>query len=216
MDASRWRSATRRSAKSASACQRLVPRDLNQSLTPAAVAAGIALLLAVVTSLLLAQVVLRPMHVIRSSLSRLGRGDLGATLDLRDDASSASWVTCSTRSARNCGRPPGGIEAGAAGGTVTAHRDGRPPDRRRRARDEESAQRDDHSSRAAEAEARGRASRRRARRDHRAGDPAARRSHPGVSEVRPARRSDVRAGARSRVAVERARCGLIPRRSAPA
>ncbi len=26
------------------------------------------------------------MHVIRSSLSRLGRGDLGATLDLRDDA----------------------------------------------------------------------------------------------------------------------------------
>jgi signal transduction histidine kinase len=29
---------------------------------------------------------LRPMHVIRSSLSRLGRGDLGATLDLRDDA----------------------------------------------------------------------------------------------------------------------------------
>jgi signal transduction histidine kinase len=31
-------------------------------------------------------VVLRPMHVIRSSLSRLGRGDLGATLDLRDEA----------------------------------------------------------------------------------------------------------------------------------
>jgi signal transduction histidine kinase len=64
----------------------LVQRDLNQSLTPAAVAAGIALLLAVFTSLLLAQLVLRPMHVIRSSLSRLGRGDLGATLDLRDDA----------------------------------------------------------------------------------------------------------------------------------
>src|SRR5687767_11035839 len=36
--------------------------------------------------MLLAQVVLRPMHVIRSSLSRLGRGDLGATLDLREDA----------------------------------------------------------------------------------------------------------------------------------
>ena len=35
--------------------------------------------------MLLAQLVLRPMHVIRSSLSRLGRGDLGATLDLRDD-----------------------------------------------------------------------------------------------------------------------------------
>ena len=63
----------------------LVRRDLNQSLAPAALAAGIALLIAVFTSLLLAQLVLRPMHVIRSSLSRLGRGDLGATLDLRDD-----------------------------------------------------------------------------------------------------------------------------------
>ena len=63
----------------------LVQRDLNQSLTPAAVAAGIALLIAVFTAMLLAQLVLRPMHVIRSSFSRLGRGDLGATLDLRDD-----------------------------------------------------------------------------------------------------------------------------------
>jgi len=63
----------------------LVRRDLNQSLTPAAIAAAIALLIAVIASMLLAQVVLRPMHVIRSSLSRLGRGDLGARLDLRDD-----------------------------------------------------------------------------------------------------------------------------------
>lgn len=64
----------------------LVRRNLNQSLAPAAVAAGIALLAAVISAMLLAQVVLRPMHVIRNSLSRLGRGDLGATLDLRDDA----------------------------------------------------------------------------------------------------------------------------------
>ena len=64
----------------------LVRRDLNDSLGPSALAAGIALLVAVLTSMLLAQLVLRPMHVIRSSLSRLGRGDLGATLDLRDDA----------------------------------------------------------------------------------------------------------------------------------
>ena len=63
----------------------LVRRDLNQSLAPAAVAASVALLAAVISAMLLAQVVLRPMHVIRSSLSRLGRGDLGATLDLRDD-----------------------------------------------------------------------------------------------------------------------------------
>ena len=64
----------------------LVRRDLTESLAPAVLAATIALLIAIATSLLLAQVVLRPMHVIRSSLSRLGRGDLGATLDLRDDA----------------------------------------------------------------------------------------------------------------------------------
>ena len=63
----------------------LIRSDLTQSLTPAALAAAVALLIAVVTSLLLAQVALRPMHVIRSSLSRLGRGDLGVTLDLRDD-----------------------------------------------------------------------------------------------------------------------------------
>jgi signal transduction histidine kinase len=64
----------------------LVQSDLNESLRPSAFAAALALLAAIVASLLLAQVVLRPMHIIRSSLSRLGRGDLGATLDLRDDA----------------------------------------------------------------------------------------------------------------------------------
>ena len=64
----------------------LVRRDLNQSLAPAALAAGVSLLVAVVVAMLLAQLVLRPMHVIRSGLSRLGRGELGATLDLRDDA----------------------------------------------------------------------------------------------------------------------------------
>jgi signal transduction histidine kinase len=63
----------------------LVRTDLNRSIAPAVAAAVIALLIAVVSSLLLAQAMLRPMHVIRSSLSRLGRGDLGAKLDLRDD-----------------------------------------------------------------------------------------------------------------------------------
>ena len=63
----------------------LMRSDLNQSLAPAVAAAGGALLVAVISAMLLAQVVLRPMHVIRSSLSRLGRGDLGATLDLRRD-----------------------------------------------------------------------------------------------------------------------------------
>jgi signal transduction histidine kinase len=64
----------------------LVRADLNRSIAPAVFAAGIALLIAIAMSMLLSQLVLRPMHVIRSSLSRLGRGDLGATLDLRNDA----------------------------------------------------------------------------------------------------------------------------------
>lgn len=63
----------------------LVRDDLNDSLAPAALAAGVSLLVTVFVAMLLAQLVLRPMHVIRSSLTRLGRGDLGATLDLRDD-----------------------------------------------------------------------------------------------------------------------------------
>jgi signal transduction histidine kinase len=63
----------------------LVRDDLNNSLAPAALAAGVSLIIAVIVAMLLAQLVLRPMHVIRSSLTRLGRGDLGATFDLRDD-----------------------------------------------------------------------------------------------------------------------------------
>jgi signal transduction histidine kinase len=45
----------------------------------------VALLVAVVVAVLLAQVVVRPIHVIRSGLSRLGRGDLAATLDLKGE-----------------------------------------------------------------------------------------------------------------------------------
>lgn len=63
----------------------ILRRELRKALTPAALAAGVALLVAVIVAMLLAQLVVRPMHVIRSSLTRLGRGDLGATLDLRDD-----------------------------------------------------------------------------------------------------------------------------------
>lgn len=63
----------------------LVRRELNESLGPAALVAGIALVVAVFIAMLLSQVVLRPIHVIQSGLSRLGRGDLGVTLDLKDD-----------------------------------------------------------------------------------------------------------------------------------
>lgn len=63
----------------------LLRRELNEALTPAALVAGAALLVAVLVAMVLAQWVVRPIHVIASSLSRLGRGDLGVTLDLRDD-----------------------------------------------------------------------------------------------------------------------------------
>jgi signal transduction histidine kinase len=63
----------------------LVRDELDAALGPAAVVAGIALAVAVAISILLSQVMLRPIHVIQSGLSRLGRGELGVTLDLKDD-----------------------------------------------------------------------------------------------------------------------------------
>jgi signal transduction histidine kinase len=63
----------------------LIRRSLTDALRPAAFAAAIALLGAMFVAVVLAQVVVRPIHVIRSGLSRLGQGDLGATLDLKGD-----------------------------------------------------------------------------------------------------------------------------------
>ena len=47
--------------------------------------AGGALAVAVLGAILLAQLLLRPIHVIRSGLTRLGRGELGVRLDLNQD-----------------------------------------------------------------------------------------------------------------------------------
>ena len=63
----------------------LIRNELIQSLRPAAIAVGLALVIAVSVAMLLAQVVLRPIHVITSGLTRLGRGELGKPLDLRDE-----------------------------------------------------------------------------------------------------------------------------------
>lgn len=63
----------------------LLRQELSRSLVPAGIAVGLALLIAVGVAMLLAQVVLRPIHVITSGLSRLGRGELGTPLDLRDE-----------------------------------------------------------------------------------------------------------------------------------
>jgi signal transduction histidine kinase len=60
----------------------LIREDLKASLRPAFVAALAALSVAVIVATLLAQLLLRPIHVIRSGLTRLGRGELGVRLDL--------------------------------------------------------------------------------------------------------------------------------------
>ena len=60
----------------------LIRQDLDASLKPAAATAVAALAISVIVSMLLAQLLLRPIHVIRSGLTRLGRGEFGVRLDL--------------------------------------------------------------------------------------------------------------------------------------
>jgi signal transduction histidine kinase len=60
----------------------LIRDDLIRSLGPATATAVGALAVAVVVAMLLAQLLLRPIHVIRSGLTRLGRGEFGVRLDL--------------------------------------------------------------------------------------------------------------------------------------
>jgi signal transduction histidine kinase len=60
----------------------LIRQDLDASLGAAVVIAGAALGVSVLVATLLAQWLLRPIHVIRSGLTRLGRGEFGVQLDL--------------------------------------------------------------------------------------------------------------------------------------
>jgi len=63
----------------------LIRRDLDASLRPAFATALIALTVAVLGAMLLAQLLLRPIHMIRSGLTRLGRSEFGVRLDLNQD-----------------------------------------------------------------------------------------------------------------------------------
>ncbi|MBI2829098.1 MAG: HAMP domain-containing protein [Acidobacteria bacterium] len=63
----------------------LMRQELNASLRPALVTAAVAVGVAVFVAALLAQLLLRPIHVIRSGLTRLGKGEVGVTLDLPPD-----------------------------------------------------------------------------------------------------------------------------------
>jgi signal transduction histidine kinase len=60
----------------------LIRANLREWLGPAIAAALVALAITVGVAMLLAQLMLRPIHVIRSGLTRLGRGEFGVRLDL--------------------------------------------------------------------------------------------------------------------------------------
>jgi signal transduction histidine kinase len=60
----------------------LIRQDLDQSLRPSAVTALAALGVSVVVATLLSQLFLRPIHMIRSGLTRLGKGEFGVQLNL--------------------------------------------------------------------------------------------------------------------------------------
>jgi signal transduction histidine kinase len=60
----------------------LMREALTDWLYPTIVAAAIALVIAIIVAGVLAERLLRPIHVIRSGLTRLGRGEFGVTLDL--------------------------------------------------------------------------------------------------------------------------------------
>ncbi|MBI4484612.1 MAG: HAMP domain-containing protein [Acidobacteria bacterium] len=60
----------------------LIRQDLGLSLKPAVATALAALVVAIGVAVLLAQLLLRPIHMIRSGLTRLGRGELDVHLDL--------------------------------------------------------------------------------------------------------------------------------------
>jgi signal transduction histidine kinase len=60
----------------------LMRQSLTASLRPALFTAAAALMTAVIVAGVLAQLLLRPIHVIRSGLTRLGKGEFGVTLDL--------------------------------------------------------------------------------------------------------------------------------------
>ena len=63
----------------------LVRHDLDAALQPAIATALIVLTVSVFGAMVLAQLILRPIHVIRSGLTRLGRGEFGVRLDLDQD-----------------------------------------------------------------------------------------------------------------------------------
>jgi signal transduction histidine kinase len=60
----------------------LVRKELDAAITPAIATALVALGVAIIVAMFLAQLILRPIHVIRGALGRLGQGEFGVRLDM--------------------------------------------------------------------------------------------------------------------------------------
>jgi signal transduction histidine kinase len=96
----------------------LMRQEVTASLRPALITALIALGVAVVVAALLAQLLLRPIHVIRSGLTRLGQGE-SVTLDLPpgdefgDLGAFFNAVSQQLSANRPSGEAPGGVQAAA-------------------------------------------------------------------------------------------------------
>jgi signal transduction histidine kinase len=105
----------------------LVRPQLQEGLNRAFQLVGAALVVSMLVSMLLAQWMLRPIHVIQSGLSRLGRGELDVRLDLpevefRDLGSSFEAVSAQLAALGKPGTldPPGGAGGGGDSHTIRA------------------------------------------------------------------------------------------------
>ena len=101
----------------------LVRRALRDALWNAAGAAVVALIVSSVFAMLLSQWMLRPIHVIQSGLSRLGRGELDVTLDLKEqefrDLGSSFEAVSAQLSALGRGGSPDAVTPDARPGAPT-------------------------------------------------------------------------------------------------
>ena len=99
----------------------LVKAELRDAIRDAATVVVAALVLSSLVALLLSQWMLRPIHVIQSSLSRLGRGELDVQLDLpeqefKDLGSSFQAVSAQLAAGRGTGTADGGATLRSDGG----------------------------------------------------------------------------------------------------
>jgi signal transduction histidine kinase len=101
----------------------LVRKELRDALWNAAGAALVALIVSSLFAVLLSQWMLRPIHVIQSGLSRLGRGELDVTLDLKEqefrDLGSSFEAVSAQLSALGRGGSVDGVTSEARPGAAT-------------------------------------------------------------------------------------------------